>query len=171
MSVGVEERNMGRKKRERPAKTVRLDADLITKCKSLADDEGTDVSNYLSSSDPARDRAGVDQVSAADDGQGIASGPASLEVRPGQILGRYPLANNGLQPADLTHDMDFHAGGRLGMADQPVAEEGDLTQCLILGIDRWWRGHRLDFLLGGPSCRVADAAYPAQHDPDPMRTS
>jgi hypothetical protein len=39
---------MGRKKRERPAKTVRLDADLITKCKSLADDQGTDVSNYLS---------------------------------------------------------------------------------------------------------------------------
>ncbi len=43
-----EKPNMGRKKRERPAKTVRLDADLITKAKTLADDQGTDVANYLS---------------------------------------------------------------------------------------------------------------------------
>ena len=44
-----EQPDMGRKKRERPAKTVKIDADLVTKAKTLADDEGTDVSNYLSS--------------------------------------------------------------------------------------------------------------------------
>lgn len=49
MSVGLTERSkVGRKKRERPARTARLDADLVTKAKAMADDEGVDVAKYLS---------------------------------------------------------------------------------------------------------------------------
>ena len=47
--MGTKERpNLGRKKRHVPAKTARLDADLVTKAKSLADDAGLDAARYLS---------------------------------------------------------------------------------------------------------------------------
>lgn len=39
---------LGRKKRERPAKTARLDADLVTKSKAMADDAGVDAARFLS---------------------------------------------------------------------------------------------------------------------------
>ncbi len=39
---------VGRKKRERPAKTARLDADLVTKCKAMADDAGVDAAKWMS---------------------------------------------------------------------------------------------------------------------------
>jgi hypothetical protein len=49
MSTGLKDGpKVGRKKRERPAKTVRLDADLVTKAKAMADDAGTDAAKYLS---------------------------------------------------------------------------------------------------------------------------
>jgi hypothetical protein len=49
MAMGLEERSrVGRKKRERPAKTARLDADLVTKCKSMADDAGVDAARWMS---------------------------------------------------------------------------------------------------------------------------
>ncbi len=49
MSVGLTENaKVGRKKRERPAKTARLDADLVTKAKAMADDAGVDAAKFLS---------------------------------------------------------------------------------------------------------------------------
>lgn len=49
MSVGLEtSAGVGRKKRDKPAKTARLDADLVTKVKSLASDQGLDSTRYLS---------------------------------------------------------------------------------------------------------------------------
>ena len=39
---------VGRKKRDRPAKTARLDADLVTKAKAMADDAGMDAAKFLS---------------------------------------------------------------------------------------------------------------------------
>jgi len=39
---------VGRKKREVPAKTARLDADLVTKCKAMADDAGVDAARWMS---------------------------------------------------------------------------------------------------------------------------
>jgi hypothetical protein len=49
MSTGVKDgAKVGRKKRERPAKTARLDADLVTKCKAMADDAGVDAAKWMS---------------------------------------------------------------------------------------------------------------------------
>jgi hypothetical protein len=49
MSTELKDRpTVGRKKRERPAKTTRLDADLVTKAKAMADDAGLDAAKYLS---------------------------------------------------------------------------------------------------------------------------
>jgi len=49
MAMGLDERpRVGRKKRLQPAKTARLDADLVTKCKSMADDAGVDAARWMS---------------------------------------------------------------------------------------------------------------------------
>jgi len=49
MSTGLKDgAKVGRKKRERPAKTARLDADLVTKAKAMADDAGMDAAKFLS---------------------------------------------------------------------------------------------------------------------------
>jgi hypothetical protein len=49
MSTGLKEsRGVGRKKRERPARTVRLDADLIAMAELLARKQGATTGEYLS---------------------------------------------------------------------------------------------------------------------------
>jgi hypothetical protein len=49
MAMGLKERGkVGRKKRNVPARTCRLDADLITKCKAMADDAGVDAARWMS---------------------------------------------------------------------------------------------------------------------------
>ena len=46
--VLVQRKQVGRKKRDVPAKTARLDADLVTKCKAMADDVGLDAARWMS---------------------------------------------------------------------------------------------------------------------------
>ena len=50
MSIATSEIKMGRPKRHRPAKTIRIDADLISRSEMLAKDQGEmTIGEYVSS--------------------------------------------------------------------------------------------------------------------------